>query len=140
VIANVQAVYRMKPDQTFDRWFPARAELSTITTLNAFDQLFILMSDNAAWTVQPAAELPASAVLNFGWNSVCYLGGGEDTAAAAAAISGAFSIMYSLTPDQVWSRYVPGQPEVSNLTRLETFTSVLILITDPAGGTWAFSP
>jgi len=138
--AGVQAVYRMRPDQTFDRWFPARPELSTITTLNPFDQLFILMSDNADWTVQPAAQPPTSVALTSGWNSVCYLGGGKATADAAAGISGAFSIIYNLPPSQGWLRHIPGQPGLSNLARLETFTSVLILMTNPVGGTWAFSP
>jgi hypothetical protein len=129
-------------NQTFDRWFPARPEpeVSTITTLSPFDQLFILADNDAIWAVQPSAPLPSSAPLNPSWNSLCYLGGGKDTAAATAGISGTFSIIYSLTPDQVWRRFVPGQPEVSNLARLETFSSVLILMTDPAGGTWAFSP
>lgn len=138
VMANVQAVYRMKPDQTFDRWFSTRPDLSTITTLNPFDQLFILMAADAVWTVQSLAPLASSVPLNPGWNSVCYLGGGKDTAAAAAGISGDFSIIYSLPPDQAWRRFIPENPEVSNLARLETFTSVLILMTE--GGTWAFSP
>ena len=138
VIANVQAVYRMKPDQTFDRWFPTRPELSTITTLSPFDQLFILMSAGGVWTAQPLAPLTSSASLNPGWNSVCYLGGGKDTAAAVTGISGGFSIIYNLPPDQTWLRFVPGNPEVSNLARLETYTSVLVLMTE--GGTWAFSP
>jgi hypothetical protein len=138
VTTGVQAVYRMKPDQTFDRWFSTRPDLSTITTLSPFDQLFILMTGAGVWTVQPLAPLPSSATLNPGWNSVCYLGGGKDTTAAAAGIGGGFSIIYNLPPDQTWRRYVPGNPDVSNLARLETYTSVLILITE--GGTWAFSP
>ena len=138
VLANVQAVYRMMPNQSFDRWFPARPELSTITTLSPFDQLFILAGSGAMWTVQPLAELLSSTALNGGWNSVCYLGGGNDATAATAGISGAFSIIYSLSPDQAWRRYIPGQPEASTLTRLETFTSVLILMSEPR--TWAFSP
>ena len=140
VAAQVQAVYRMRPDQGFDRWFPTRTDLSTIDTLNPFDQLFILVADGATWTVQPVAQPPSSATLNSGWNSVCYLGGGKDTATAATGISGAFSIMYSLPPNQAWLRYVPGQPDVSTLTQLDTFTSVLILMTASEGGTWAFSP
>jgi hypothetical protein len=137
-LANVQAVYRMNPDQTFGRWFPTRPELSTITALNPFDQLFILMAGDGVWTVQPLAPLASSAALNLGWNSVCYLGGGMDTAAAAAGISGGFSIMYNLPPDQTWRRFVPNNPEVSNLARLETYTSVLVLMTE--GGTWTFNP
>ena len=137
-VASVQAVYRMNPDQTFGRWFPTRPELSTITTLSPFDQLFILMAGDGVWTVQPLAPPALSAALNPGWNSVCYLGGGMDTAAAAAGISGGFSIMYNLPPDQTWRRFVPNNPEVSNLARLETYSSVLVLMTE--GGTWTFSP
>jgi hypothetical protein len=138
VVANIQAVYRMRPDMGFDRWFPTRAELSTITTLSPFDQLFILAGSGATWTVQPLASLLPSATLNAGWNSVCYLGAGSDTTAATASISDAFSIIYSLSPDQTWKRFIPGQPDASNLGRLETFTSVLVLMSESRE--WAFTP
>jgi hypothetical protein len=138
VVANTQAVYRMRPDMGFDRWFPTRAELSTITTLSPFDQLFILTGSGATWTVQPLASLLPSATLNAGWNSVCYLGAGSDTTAATASISDAFSIIYSLSPDQTWKRFIPGQPDASNLGRLETFTSVLVLMSESRE--WAFTP
>jgi hypothetical protein len=138
IVGDIQAVYRMRTDQGFDRWFPPRPDLSTITTLSPFDQLFILADSGAAWTVQPVAEALPSAALNAGWNSVCYLGAGNDTATATASISGAFSIIYSLSPDQAWRRYIPGQPDASTLTRLETFTSVLILMGEPR--TWVFTP
>lgn len=140
VIASVQAVYRMKPDGTFDRWFPARTDLSTITTLNPFDQLFILGTTDAVWTVQPLAERPSSTALNRGWNSICYLGTDKDTDAAAEGISGSFSIIYSLSPGQIWRRYVPGRPDLSDLAQLGSLTSVLVLITDTAGALWDFDP
>jgi hypothetical protein len=140
VITDVQAVYRMKPDQTFDRWFPARVDVSTITSLNPFDQLFILATNDATWTVQPVAQPPSSATLSNGWNSICYLGTGKDTVTATAGISGGFSIMYNLSPGQAWLSYAPGRPELSSLARLEPFTSVLVLVTDPDGALWTFDP
>jgi hypothetical protein len=138
-VAGVQAVYRLK-SQTFERWFPGRPELSTITTVSPFDPLLILTTDGAAWTVMPNSDSPSSTPLSSGWSSICYLGDGKDTAAAATGIMGDFAVMYTLTPDQSWRRYIPGRPEVSNLERLETYTAVLILVTDPDGALWTFEP
>jgi len=49
-------------------------------------------------------------------------------------------MIYNLAPDQSWRRYVADRPEVSNLERLETFTSVMILVTDSDGAVWLFEP
>lgn len=138
-IGGIQAVYRMNPDQTFDRWFPTRPDVSTITTLDPFDQLFVLSTSSALWMIQPTAQPPTSLLLNPGWNSLCYLGEGMDVADATSTISSAFSVMYSLAPDQSWRRFLPGRPELTTLDRLEPFTSVLILITSPEAGAWTFS-
>ena len=49
-------------------------------------------------------------------------------------------MIYTLTPDQSWRRYVAGRPEVSNLERLDKYTSVLIMVTDSDGAVWTFDP
>jgi hypothetical protein len=136
-ITSVQAIYRMK-GQTFDRWFPGRPDVSTITNLNPFDPLLILAGAAATWTVSPHGDLPDSLPLASGWNSVCYVGTSKDTATAASQIEGDFAIIYSLAPDQSWRRFVAGRPEVSNLDRLDIFMSVLILVTDSDGALWLF--
>lgn len=137
-IDEVLAVYRMTQNQTFDRWFPTRPDLATIATLNPFDQLFILMADEAVWANSPAGTLPDSAPLPPGWNSICYLGPGQDAATAMAGIVGDFGIVYAFMQDQSWRRFVPGRPGVSNLERLDTFASLLILVTDTNGAIWIF--
>jgi len=140
VLDQVLAVYRMRPDQGFDRWFPGRPDLSSITTLNPWDYLLILTSQGAVWEHQPADWVPVSVPLTSGWNSVCYLGETRNPDAATAAIAGKFAVVYSLLPDQAWQRYVPGRPEVSNLPILYPRTPVLLLVTDPNGAEWVFSP
>jgi hypothetical protein len=140
VLDQVLAVYRMRSDQGFDRWFPGRSDLSSITTLNPWDQLFILTSQGAVWEHQPVDWVPEFAPLASGWNSVCYLGDATDPDAATAAIAGKFAVLYTLLPDQGWRRYVPGQPEVSNLPILYPRTPVLVLVTDPNGVQWVFNP
>ena len=140
VLDQVVAVYRMRPDQSFDRWFPGRPDLSSITTLNSWDYLFILTSQGAVWEHQPTDSVPASASLTSGWISVCYLGETNDPDAATAAIAGKFAVVYSLLPDQAWRRYVPGRPEVSNLPILYPRTPILLLVTDPNGAEWVFNP
>jgi len=138
-VEGVRAVYRLK-NQTFERWFPDRPELGNITSLTPFDPLLILAEDSAAWVVTPNDDLPNSTPLSSGWNSICYLGATKDTEEAATHIMGDFTIIYTLTPDQAWRRFVDGRPEVSNLERLEIFTSVLILVPDPNGALWVFDP
>jgi hypothetical protein len=138
-MSGVRAVYRLK-DQAFERWFPDRPELSNITMLSSFDPLLVLAEENATWEVTPNGDMPRSTVLSNGWNNVCYLGAPKDTEEATADIMGDFSVIYNLTSDQAWRRFVAGRPEVSNLERLETFTSVLILVGDPNGALWVFDP
>jgi len=138
-VNGVRAVYRLK-DQAFERWFPDRPELSNITALSPFDPLLILADDAATWAATPNGDLPHSTPLSSGWNSICYLGATKDTEEAAAGITGDFSVIYNLTSDQTWRRFVADRPEVSNLERLETFTSVLILVGDPNGALWVFDP
>jgi len=75
-----------------------------------------------------------------GWNSVCYAGPTQDTQTATADISTQVGVMYALAANQVWSRFIPGRPEISQLTQLEQFTCPLVLVTDPEGATWTFSP
>jgi len=127
-------------NQTFDRWFPGRPDVSNISSLTPFDPLLILAGESATWAVTPTNDLPDSLPLAPGWNSVCYLGTDKDAGEAVSQIEGDFAIIYSLAPDQSWRRYVAGRPEVSNLTRLEKYASVLILVTDPDGALWVFNP
>jgi hypothetical protein len=136
-VAGVQAIYRLK-DQAFERWFPNRPELSNIAALSPFDPLLILADELATWEVSPHTDLPHSTPLSSGWNNICYLGAAKDTEEAAAGIIGDFSVIYNLTSDQAWRRFVAGRPEVSNLTRLEKYASVLILVTDSDGALWLF--
>jgi hypothetical protein len=138
-VDGVRAVYRLK-NQAFERWFPDRPELSNISTLSSFDPLLVLTEKNTTWEVTPNGDLPHSVALSSGWNNVCYLGGTKDTNEAATGISGGFTVIYTLASDQSWRRFVGGRPEVSNLDRLETFASVLILVDGADGALWDFGP
>jgi len=140
ILDHVLAVYRMRSDQQFDRWFPGRPDVSTITSFSPYDQLFILMARDAFWLHGPSGTPPASVRLASGWNSVCYTGTAKDVQVATAGIAGQFGVAYTLAADQTWRRFVPGRPEVSNLTWLEPLTSLLILITDESGALWVLDP
>jgi hypothetical protein len=135
---HVVAVYRMR-NQTFDRWFPDRPELSTITTLGPYQPLFLLMSEGTVWGQQPST-LPVGAGLDQGWNSVCYAGVARDITTATAGIEGKFSVLYALAYEQSWRRFVPGRPEVSNLDRLKQYDAVLLLVNVEGGVQWVFNP
>jgi hypothetical protein len=138
IISQVVAVYRMRKDGGYDRWFPGRPEVSTITTVNPFEPLLILMSGGASWVQDVSAMSPASADLVMGWNSVCYGGRTEPVAEAAAGMSADLSLLYTLGSDQVWRRYVPGDPELTSIDDLAHLAPVLGLVTKEEGTTWSF--
>jgi len=140
ILDHVSAVYSLKPGQAFERWFPGKPELSTITTVNPYEPLLILMTADQAWSQQPSGTQPISASLAEGWNRVCYTGQTKSVQDATAGIGGQFGILYVLGSDQAWSRYVPGRSEVSDLTQLNQYDSLLILVTKQGGATWAFDP
>jgi len=77
--------------------------------------------------------------LTQGWNGVCYAGGSVSVDSATGGIDVRYSVIYALAPDQTWQRSVPGNPSVCNLSYLEEFTPVVILVTGDAGH-WVFTP
>ena len=136
----VLAVYRLRPDQGYDKWFPGRPDISTMTSVGSYESLLLLMSSNRSWSQNAAASPPASRDLTQGWDSVCYLGQTKEVEAATASIAGKFSIIYALAPEQSWKRFVPARPEIGNLASLQRFSSVLILLTQAEGAQWVFDP
>lgn len=140
VLRDVLAVYRLRPDQGYDRWFAGRPELSTLTSLNPNDALLILMGASATW-VQELPEIPAAGVtLTQGWNSVCYAGQTKAVELATAGIDGQFSVLYSLGANQSWRRYVPSRPELSTIMVIDQNSALLILKSTPGSVTWSFQP
>jgi len=138
VNAHVLAVYRMRTDLGFDRWFPNRPEVSTLTAVSPYQPLIILMSQYGFWPHEPSGTPPLSVPLAGGWNSVCYAGATKDVQAATAGIVENINVLYTLASDQKWRRFIPGRPDVSTLGQLESSTAVLILVTNPDGVLWMF--
>ena len=136
---KVLAVYTLNQAQGFDRWFPGRPDLSTITTLDPYDQLFVLMSADVTWAQRPVSAPPAAS-LTQGWNAVCYAGPTKPVDQATAGIGGGFAILYMMSEGHAWARYVPDRPEISSITELKLYDSVLVLITQPGGARWVFDP
>lgn len=136
---DVLAAYRLRAEG-FDKWFPAKPDVSTIETLSAYEPLFLLSAANAAWLQQPSDSPPAVTPLSQGWNSVCYAGEPKDVESATQGIDGQFAVLYVLAPGQGWQRFVPGRPDLSDAIQLSRFASVLILVTEPGGSQWAFDP
>jgi hypothetical protein len=137
---QVLAVYRLGAAQTFDRWFPDRPEVSTISALSPYDQLFVLASAATTWNQQFSGASQGSVALAQGWNSVCYGGATKDMDTATAGISGQIGVIYALQSDQTWGRYVPGRPDFSDLTQCVRLEALLVLVTQEGGVTWVFSP
>ena len=137
---KVLAIYMLNSSQAFDRWFPGRSDVSNITTLKPYDQLFVLMSGNASWVQEQTAQTQTSVSLIQGWNSVCYMGQTKPVGDATAGIVDAIAILYRLLDTQVWARYVPNRPDVSDISTLAQTDSVLILVTQQGGIQWVFDP
>ena len=50
------------------------------------------------------------------------------------------AIAYTLASGQAWKRFIPGKPDASSLNQLDSFTPVLILVTEEDGAVWLFEP
>ena len=137
VVDKVLAVYRMKPDGDFDRWFAGRDDINTIDSLSPYESLFVLMGEEAYWTQEPSGSPPSSLSLTHGWNNVCYAGAAKEVEEATASIAEHIAVLYKLAPDQTWSRFVPQRPDVSDLERLESPTGVMVLI-NSGDAVWEF--
>lgn len=140
IIESVIAVYRLEPDQTFGRWFPQRPDVSTISELNPYDQLFVLTSSSTDWVQEATGTKQTELDLVQGWNSICYTGEAKPVAEALSGLSGAVPVLYRLGENQAWARYVPDRPEVSNMAQLKRLDGVLMLVTQPGGARWEFEP
>jgi len=136
---DVLAAYRLRAEG-YDKWFPAKPDVSTIATLSTYEPLFLLLAASAAWPQEPSGSPPAVTPLVQGWNSVCYAGEPKDVESATQGIGGQFAVLYVLVPDQGWQRFVPGRPDLSDPIQLGRFASVLILVTEAGGTQWAFEP
>lgn len=134
---QIQGVYRLRADQTFDRWFPDRPEFSTITALHPLEPLFVLASADISW--QPADSVALSSVdLAPGWNAVCYSGAALPTEDATASVGDELVVLYSLTTSGAWQRFVPARPDVSTLAELHPLDAVILLVTGPSDAVWTF--
>jgi len=126
---NVLAVYQLKGDQTFARWFPNRPDVSTISELTPSDQLFILMSASDNWVQGLASTNQTQLDLAQGWNSLCYAGPTKPIADGLADIAQDIAVLYKLGDGQTWARYIPNRPDLSNIGQLKRFDAVLVLVT-----------
>jgi len=133
---KVLAVYRMRADGGFDRWFASAPDFNTISSLKPYESLFILMGEWGYWTQGASVTPPASVPLASGWNNVCYAGTTNDVQAATTSIAEHIAVLYRLNSDQTWSRYVPAS-FLNDLDYLESSTGVLILI-NSGDAIWEF--
>ena len=137
---KVLAVYVPKANDEFQRWLPGRPDLTTMTTLEPYAQLFVLMSAGGDWVQQRSTAQQASASLVQGWNAVCYTGETKPIYEATSGIAGKFGILYTLLDSQAWATYVPGRLDLSGISELKTYDSVLVLVTQAGGAQWVFVP
>lgn len=90
----------------------------------------------AAWGTESseAQDGTRSFDLQMGWNSFVWTGGsGTDPATALSCIEGDYAIAYRFVAlNQSFERHVPDNVALSNMTKLEQYDSLMVLVT--AGG------
>jgi hypothetical protein len=131
----VQAIFRIGPGGTVERWIPDAPEASTIVSVASNDALFILMAGEGGWGQIMAGPYLSSVDLVAGWNTVCYTGAAPDLEDATAEIAGDIAIVYQLS-GQSWRRFVPNRPEVSSLNAISAEIPLMILVTSEGGAQW----
>ena len=98
------------------------------------------MSEAGTWAQEQSTAQQPSVSLVQGWNSICYTGQQKAVTDATSGIAGKFSILYVLADDQTWGRYVPGRPELSDITQCTWLEALLVWVTQEGGATWVFNP
>jgi YVTN family beta-propeller protein len=124
---HVLAVYRLRPDGGYDRWFPDRPGLSTIATVRPGEALFVLSDDDVPW-VQELSQAGSDFALAPGWNSICYSGESKEAAVVVGEMSDQIAVAYGLAADGTWQRFIPARPELATMTQVRAFAPLLILI------------
>ena len=124
---HVLAVYRPRPDGSYDRWFPDRPGLSTISTVRPREALFILADDYAPWLQEPS-QAGSEFALAPGWNSICYSGQSKEATVALREMSDQIAVSYGLAADGTWQRFIPARPELSTMTYVRGFSPLIVLI------------
>ncbi|NIV31329.1 MAG: hypothetical protein GWN58_18085 [Anaerolineae bacterium] len=69
--------------------------------------------------------------LQLGWNNFVWTGAsGTDPATVLSCIDGNYAIAYRfMAVGQTFQRYVPGDAALSNMTNLDKYDSLLVLVT-----------
>ena len=124
---HVLAVYRPRPDGSYDRWFPDRPGLSTISTVRPREALFVLTDDYAPWLQEPS-QAGSEFALAPGWNSICYSGQSKEATVALREMSDQIAVSYGLAADGTWQRFIPARPELSTMTYVRGFSPLIVLI------------
>jgi YVTN family beta-propeller protein len=127
---GVSAVYRLRPDGSYDRWFSGRPDLSTIATVRPYEALFILADDYTPWLQEPS-EADSALSPGPGWNSLCYSAETKEADVAVREMSDEIAVAYDLAPDGTWRRFVVERPEITNMTHVRSYSPLIVLVPVP---------
>jgi hypothetical protein len=72
------------------------------------------------------------------WQYSCYVGSSQPVEDAFASATGDVLAAYRLTPDQRFDRWFPGSPDLSNMTMLNPYDALFVLMASDA--TWPQEP
>lgn len=96
--------------------------------------LIVGVGASAFWAGHASSGSPSLEVKTYqpGWANVPWLSDTMPIGAALSPIAGSVGVVYYLDPDTGgWKRYIPGRPDVSNLTTMAFGKSYLMLFTSP---------
>ena len=124
---SVLAVYRLGPEGGYDRWFPDRPGLSTISAVRPREALFVLADEYAPWPQEPF-EGGSDLALASGWNSMCYSGETKEASVALGEMSDQIAVSYGLAADGTWQRFILGRPELTTMAYVRGFSPLIVLI------------
>lgn len=101
------------------------------------------VATSAFWAGQASSSGSPEEIRTYqpGWANVAWLQDTMPAEAALSSIADSLGVVYYLDPDSgSWQRYIPGRPEVSNMTTMAFGKAYLMLFTKPATGNAVTEP
>jgi hypothetical protein len=137
---NYAAAYRLVGGG-WERYFPDRPDISSMTDLEQYDAFLILVTGDVTCEM-PVADTPATERKldwSVGWHNEGWTGPDgappQDAFACAAGNYAAYRLVGG-----GWERYLPDRPDVSNMGTLDKYDPFLILTTEPVSCTMLITP
>ena len=135
------AAYRLGASG-WEGYFPGRADISTLASLDQYDVFLILVTQSVTCDMPVAAAPGTTRALQWaaGWQNAGWTGAsGTPPQNAFACADGSYAAAYRLGASG-WEGYFPGRADISTLASLDQYDAFLILATAPVACDMAIAP